>query len=91
LGEKNPPAEEFAAPLEKEEEEETEEADVLDQGDDWEQSKHPEWQRYYMTIDVDEEGVWGHQGYKGKNERLTCHAFEVSARQRPEYDAQEED
>ncbi|HEX3817259.1 MAG TPA: hypothetical protein VHW03_03105 [Chthoniobacterales bacterium] len=92
LGE-NPPAEEFAAPTEKEEDEEEDDAgsDLLEPEDEWEQSKHPQWQRYYMTLDVDEEGVWGHQGYKGKNERLTCHAFEVSARQRPEYEAEEED
>jgi Leucine-rich repeat (LRR) protein len=90
LGE-NPPAEEFAAPPEKEEEGADEDSNLLEPEDDWEQSKHPDWQRYYMSIDVDEEGVWGHQGYKGKNERLTCHAFEVSPRQRPEYEAEKDD
>lgn len=87
LGEEAPP-EQFAPPPERKEEEES---DVLDRGEDWERRKHPEWHRYYMSIHICEEGVWGFPGFKGKNERLTGQVFEVSDRGRADYESEEEE
>lgn len=87
LGEAVPP-EKFAPPPEAEDEEES---DVLDEDDEWEPRRHPQWHEYFMSIDICEEGVWAFPGFKGKNERLTGKVFEVSDRGRARYNGEEED
>jgi hypothetical protein len=86
LGEKAPP-EKFAPPKEEPKEEDS---DLLDVGDEWERSDHPRWLEYFMKVCVSEDGVWGFSGFKGKNERLTGHTFEVPEHLRAKYEAGEE-
>lgn len=87
LGEETQP-EEFAPPPPEEEEVDS---DVMEAGDVFEQRHHPLWHDFYTRMHVCEEGVWAFPGFKGSNERLTGKTFEVSERQRQEYESEKED